>query len=96
MDASSQEISHENIESSKAEIHTPLYVEDYIFRGSDLEEYSIYELAELTYAKGTTERDMNRYVNATETAHTDRQPTWNRRVFFQLEHSKRGRDGFRS
>lgn len=90
MDASSQEISHENIESSKAEIHTPLYVEDYIFRGSDLEEYSIYELAELTYAKGTTGRDMNRYVNATETAHTDRQPTWNRRVFFQSEHSKAG------
>ena len=92
MDASSQsiEISHENVDSPTAELHTPLYMEDYIFRGSDLEEYSIYELAELTYAKGTTERDMNRYVNATESAHTDRQPTWNRRVFFQSGHSKAG------
>jgi hypothetical protein len=41
--------------------HTPLNVEDYIFRGDELEDYSIYELSMVSYSRGTAKMTMERY-----------------------------------
>ena len=66
-----------------------LGIEDYIFRGDELHDYSIYELACITCAKGTTAGERARYVEVTQKSpERDRPRNWNRRVLFQPEHSK--------
>ena len=61
---------------------------DYIFRGAGLEEYSLYGLAGVAYAKGTTKIEMDRYANATRALQLEGRSLWNRRVLFQPQHSK--------
>jgi hypothetical protein len=73
--------------STTTQATTPLYIQDYIFRGQELDEYSVYELAAITSAKATTRREMDRYLmRGTEPSH--RGPAWNRHVFFLPEHLK--------
>jgi len=66
----------------------PLLVEDYIFRGDELEDYSVYELACLTCAKNTTPSERNRYIEALQSLEAGTKPSWNRRVPFQSAHSR--------
>jgi hypothetical protein len=67
----------------------PLLVEDYIFRGHELDDYSIYELACMTTAKGSTSGEQQRYKEANELlAGSDERSCWNRKVFFLSQHSR--------
>lgn len=66
--------------------HVPINVEDYIFRGGELEDYSIYELAMVTYSRGVDRATVERYHQRNHTS--GRAGLWNRRVFFQAEHSQ--------
>lgn len=65
-----------------------LLVEDYIFRGDELEDYSIYELTCLTCSKGSTDSERDRYVKASESLSEGETLSWNRRVLFRPGHSK--------
>jgi hypothetical protein len=66
----------------------PLVVENYIFRGEELEYYSIYELTCMTCPKNTTATEKDQYVRACESLKEDQSLTWNHCVFFQQAHSK--------
>jgi len=76
---------HERQSSTKP---LPLLVEDYIYRGEELEDFSIYELACLTCPKNTSALERERYIRACESLRDDQTLTWNHRVFFQPAHSK--------
>ena len=82
------EVTHDDTDSTSTVKPIPLYVQDYIFRGAELEEYSLYELMGVAYAKGATKTEMDRYANATEASPSEGRSLWNRRVLFQPQHSK--------
>lgn len=66
-----------------------LPVEDYIFRGTELDDYSIYKLACVTCVKRTTATEKARYIDLSQRGEQNENSTsWNRRVLFQSEHSK--------
>ena len=65
-----------------------LAIEDYIFRGDELEDYSIYELACTTCTKRTTALEKARYMEASNRRQQNETFNWNRRVQFQSGHSK--------
>src|SRR4051812_32196993 len=86
--SSSEDKSAENL-NTDSEVHRlPLLVEDYVFHGEELEDYSIYELACLTSAKGTTVFERDKYMNACKLSPSTECSCWNRRVLFQPGHSK--------
>lgn len=68
--------------------HTPLNVEDYIFRGDELEGYSIYELSMVSYNRGTDKMTMERYRQRDRSPVRQQSRKWNRRVFFRSAHSQ--------
>ena len=80
------EVTHDDTDSTSTVKPIPLYVQDYIFRGAELEEYSLYELMGVAYAKGATKTEMDRYANATEASPSEGRSLWNRRVLFQPQH----------
>src|SRR5579859_5937255 len=71
-----------------AAIFMPLNVEDYIFRGQELQGYSVYELAMVAFRKGTNTAEMERYARVVESLSTNESTRWNRRVSFQQDHSR--------
>ena len=77
-------------ESTGSSHQVPLNVEDYIFRGNELDDYSIYELAMASYSCSTDKATMERYHQRDRT--TRRGPgsstIWNQRAFFQSAHSQ--------
>jgi hypothetical protein len=80
--------SEDHHERQSATKPLPLLVEDYIYRGEELEDFSIYELACLTCPKNTSAVERERYIRACESLRDDQTLTWNHRVFFQSTHSK--------
>jgi|SRR5271155_4969511 len=74
--------------ASSSPLHVPVNVEDYIFRGHELTDYSIYELAMVAYAKATTKTEMSRYNQAQQLTYMESSKPWNRRVLFLQMHTK--------
>jgi hypothetical protein len=80
--------SEEGHERQSATQLLPLLVEDYIYHGEELENFSIYELACLTCPKNMSALERERYIRACESLRDDQTLTWNRQVFFEAAHSK--------
>jgi Helitron helicase-like domain at N-terminus len=65
-------------------------VEDYIFRGDELEQFSVYEMAMSTVAEDCSDDEIERYLRSQERENNRGRP-WDKRVFFQTGHKKQQR-----
>lgn len=88
LDLDEQDITEVQRDTDSSTRHGPVNVEDYIFRGDELEDYSLYELAMLIYSQGTAQATMERYRLRDQPTTQRRARQWNRRVFFQSGHSQ--------
>jgi hypothetical protein len=66
----------------------PSMIEDFIFRGEELNGYNLYEMYRDTESVGTSVQEMERYNRSLEKDGTHVGRPYNRRVYFQAQHSK--------
>jgi hypothetical protein len=79
-----------DVEISDSMDTIPTAVEDYIYRGDDLENLSIYELCMFTQTLNGDEEEFERYRKSLTQLRQRGRP-WNERVFFHVTHSNSSR-----
>ena len=65
----------------------PGMVEDYIFRGNELEDMSLYEMVMMTQVVDGNEKQFERYRESLN-GHRRRGRPWNKKIFLLLQHSE--------